>query len=66
MFHVFLIWRGGEAQNFSNSQNLCRGGKMSTTMSLHVECSRLVFGEVVNTAVSLKGESGAYMEETKE
>jgi len=34
-------------------------------MSFCVECSRLVFGEVV-TAVSLQGEFGAYMEETEE
>ena len=39
---------------------------MSTTMSLRVECSRLVFGEVATTNVSVQGEFGAYVEETEE
>ena len=61
----------GKVQNFSNSQSLYRGGKTPTTMSLRVECSRLVFGEVQTlalprpTAVSLQAEFEAYKEETK-
>ena len=63
---------GGEAENFSNFlKAYLWGWRTSTTMSLRVECSRLVFGEVVtafprHTAVSFQREFGAYMEETKE
>ena len=54
---------GGKVQNFSNSQSLYRGRKTSIIMSLRVECSRFVFGEVA--AVSLQGKFGTYMEETE-
>ena len=57
---------GAKAQNFSNSQSPYRGGGTSTTMSLRVECSQLVFGEVTSTAVCLQEEFEVYMEETKE
>jgi len=43
---MFQSLYGGEAPNFSISQNLYRGGKTSTLISLRVECSQLVFGEV--------------------
>ena len=69
-FLVFQYVGGGEAQNFSNSQSLYRGGNTSTIMSLRVECSQLVFGKATAlprpAAVSLQGEFEAYnMEETK-
>ena len=37
---------GGEVQNFFQSQSPYREGETSITMSLRVECARLVFGEV--------------------
>ena len=67
MSQNFSAYMGGETQNFSNSQSLYRGEKTSTTMSLRVECSRLVETYALSrlTAVSLQEEFGAYMEETK-
>ena len=49
----FSIWGEGMARNFSKSQSLYIGG-ISTTMSLRVVCSRLVFGKVTfpNTRTS--------------
>ena len=66
MCHVFQSGaRRGEDRNFSKFQSLYgesskffqvpkpiqRGGEMSTTISLHVECSRPVFGEVASGRV---------------
>ena len=71
MFHVFQYGGRREGRGIFFSPKAYMGGGTSTTMSLRVECSRLVFGEVASqtlslprpTAVSLQGEFGAYMED---
>ena len=47
MFHVFQYGRGGWLGIFQVPKPI-QGGRTSTTMSLCVVCSRLVFGEVAS------------------